>query len=281
MTIGEINELTVKRIGDISYILDCGDQELFLHKKEALVEHNVGDKVKVFVYIDSKRRLCASESTPLITASKPAFLKVVDIKEGIGYFLYYGMPKDLLLSVDDVVFEEKEKPMVGDYLYVYLKINPTTFRARLVPKVQYYDYMHPIGSLKEEEFYKCYVTSRSTNGITCHTQDGFEIFISKGCDRSYHRIGEPLQVKIIKRIDDIHYHGSLLKNKVTQMDEDSRKIYEFLKKNKDANLSETMSPIEIYNLFQMSKAAFKRAVGKLYKDRFIDIIDSAIKLKVE
>ena len=281
MTIGEINELTVKRIGDISYILDDGDQELFLHKKEALKEHSVGDKVKVFIYLDSKRRICASESTPLITASKPAFLKVVEIKEGVGYFLYDGMPKDLLLSKDDCIFEETEKPIIGDFLYVYLKVSPTTFRARLVPKAQYYDYMHPIGSLKEGEIYKAYVTSRSQYGVTCHTQDGFEIFISRGNDRSYHRIGEPLQINIIKKIDDIHYHGSLLKKKMVQMDEDSKKIYEFLKKNKDKELSEAMSPIEIYNLFQMSKAAFKRAVGKLYKDRFIDIIDSAIKLKVE
>ena len=281
MTIGEINELKVKRIADISYILDAGDTELFLHKKEALKEHSVGDTIKVFVYMDSKRRICASERTPLITASKPAFLKVVEIKEDVGYFLFDGMPKDLLLSKDDCTFEETEKPIVGDYLFVYLKINTGTFRAKLVPKNLYYDYLHPIGNLKEGEFYKVYVTSRSLSGITCHTADGFEVFVSRGNDRSYHRIGEALQVNIIKKIDDIHYHGSLLKKKVVQMDEDSKKIYAFLKKNKDIMITETMTPIEIYNLFQMSKASFKRAIGRLYKERFIDIIDSAIKLKVE
>ncbi|MBP5343301.1 hypothetical protein J6Y73_05190 [bacterium] len=281
MIIGEVNELKVKRIGDISYILDIDDEELFLHKKEALKEHKVGDIVKVFIYMDSKRRICASELTPLITASKPACLKIVEIREDVGYFLYDGMPKDLLLSKDDVTFEENEKPIVGDYLFVYLKINPTTFRAKLVPKAQYQEYLKPIGTLVIGEFYKVYVTSRSQYGVTCHTKEGYEVFISKGNDRAVHRIGEALQVNIIKKIDDLHYHGSLLKKKIVQMDEDSRRIYEYLKKNRNEVLSEAMSPIEIYNLFQMSKSAFKRAVGKLYKERFIDIIDTVIKLKVE
>ena len=86
----------------------------------------------------------------------PAFLKVVEIKEDVGYFLFDGMPKDLLLSKDDCTFEETEKPIVGDYLFVYLKINTGTFRAKLVPKNLYYDYLHPIGNLKEGEFYKVY-----------------------------------------------------------------------------------------------------------------------------
>ena len=281
MIIGEINELEIKRIGDISYILDDGDNEIFLHKKEALKEHKVGDKINVFIYLDSKRRICASEKTPLITVSKPAFLKVVEAKDGVGYFLYDGMPKDLLLAEDDCIFEESEKPMVGDYLFVYIKIANNAFRAKLVPKAAYGDYLKPDTPLKEREVYKAYVTSRSINGSICYTTSGHEIFISRGNDRTLHRIGEPLMVEIIKRVDDTHYHGSLLKKKVVQMDEDSKKIYAYLKQNRNVILSEDLSPIEIYNLFQMSKSAFKRAVGHLYKERIIDINDSCIKLKVE
>ena len=281
MIIGEINELKVKRIGDISYVLDDGDNEVFLHKKEALSEHKVGDTLKVFIYLDSKRRVCASENTPLITISKPAFLKVVDVKDGIGYFLYDGMPKDLLLSKDDCIFEENEKPMIGDYLFVYIKIVNGSFRAKLVPKARYNEYLIPETTLKEKDFYKVYVTSRSINGVTCHTENGHEVFVSRGLDRYLHRIGEPLTVEIIKKIDDTHYHGSLLKKKVTQMDEDSKKIYNYLKQNKNADLNEKMSPIEIYNLFQMSKGAFKNAIGRLYKERLIELDNGSIKLKVE
>ena len=66
------------------------------------------------------------------------------------------------------------------------------------------------------------------------------------------------------------------------MDEDSKKIYEYLRKNVVLGFSEDTPPIEIYNLFQMSKASFKRAVGHLYKERLVEIDDNGIiKLKVE
>jgi len=281
MIIGEVNKLKVKRVADISYILEDGDEEIFLHKKETLKDHNEGDMINVFIYLDSKRRICASEQTPLITASKPTFLKVVGYKEGTGYFLYDGMPKDLLLAEDDCEFGPTEKPEVGDYLFCYLKVTSGTFRARLVPKAMYPEYFKPVGTLDLKEFYPCYVTSRNSSGITCHTFDGFEIFVSRGCDRDIHRIGELLTVEIIKKTDDTHYHGSLLKNKVVQMDEDSKKIYKYLRENKQNPITEELSPIEIYNLFQMSKSAFKRAIGHLYKERLIELAGPYIKLKVE
>ncbi len=281
MIVGEVNTLKVKRISDISYILEDGENEIFLHKREAKRDLNVGDIVSVFIYQDSKKRYCASEETPLITKSKPTFLKVVEVKEGVGYFLYDGMPKDLLLAEDDCIFEENEKPIIGDYLFVYLKITPQTYRARLVPKIQFSELFKPIGSLKENEFYKAIVTSKSLNGLTLYTTDGFEIFVPKGSDRGIRRIGELVQVNIVKKIDDAHYHGSLLKKKVIQLDEDAKRVYNYLKQNKNEVLSEDLSPIDIYNKIQLSKGAFKRAVGRLYKERIIEICDGLIKLKVE
>ena len=57
MIIGEMNSLEVKRIGDISFILTDGNEEIFLHKKEALKEHVVGETIECFIYQDSKRRI--------------------------------------------------------------------------------------------------------------------------------------------------------------------------------------------------------------------------------
>jgi len=281
MIIGEINTLEVKRIGDISYVLTDGKEEIFLHKKEAKSEHIVGEKLNCFIYQDSKRRICASETKPLITVSKPAWLKVVGVKDEVGYFLYDGMPKDLLLAADDCTFQENEKPNIGDYLFVFLKATGGTFRARLVPKAMYTEFLKPEGTLRIGDFYKAFVTSRSVSGVTANTADGFEIFIPKGNDRYNHRIGEPLTIEILKKIDETHYQGTLLKKKVVQMDEDSKRIYEYLKRNIVLGLNDNSSPIEIYNQFQLSKASFKRAVGHLLKEHLIEIDNGIIKLKVE
>ncbi len=282
MIIGEVNELKVKRVADISYVLEDGEEELFLHKKEALAEHKEGDMINVFIYLDSKRRVCASERTPLITASKPAFLKVAGVKEGVGYFLDDGMPKDLLLSKDDCIFEESEKPMEGDYLFVFLIAKGGTFRARLVPKSSYENYMKPDTSLRMRDYYETYVTSRTLTGLITYTLNGHQIFIPRGMDRASHRIGEKLKVQIIK-YDENHnsYIGTLLKNKTDQLDEDAKKIYQYMKSHRMEILSENDSPIDIYQKFQMSKGAFKNACGHLYKEKLIEINDGILKLRVE
>lgn len=278
MLIGGINELEIIRIGDIAYTLSDGENEIFFHKKEALKEHSVGEKVTVFIYQDSKKRICASENKPVITVLKPEFLKIVSYKEEVGYFLYDGMPKDLLLSADDYLFEDNTKPQIGDYLFVFLKATNGTFRARLVPKQMYDQFLVPKGELVINDFYEAFVNEINLNGVNCVTRDGFHIYIPRGNDRNYHRIGEMLNVQVIKEVDESHYHGTLLKNKVAQMDEDSKKIFNYLKKIEPV-LFENDEPIHIYSLFQMSKAAFKRAIGHLYKEGLVDINNSVISLR--
>ena len=281
MIIGDVNELEVKRVSDIAYVLTDGENEIFMHKKEAVREHEVNDKVKVFIYQDSKKRLAASENKPLITINRPSFLKVVGIKEDTGFFLHDGMPKDLQLAFDDCIFEEDEKPQIGDYLFVYLKANEHTFRARLVARQAYNEYLIPQKDIDNKEFVKAYVTSRTKEGVYAYTFEGHEIFVPKGNDRMSHRIGEELTVQVIENKGNFKYTGTLLKKKTLQLDEDARKVFNYLKTNKNDILSEKDSPIEIYQKFQMSKSSFKRAVGILYKERFIDIVNDIIKLKVE
>lgn len=281
MIIGDYNKLTVKRISDIAYILADGENEIFLHKKEAEKPYEVGDEVNLFIYLDSKRRPAATSLKPLITASTPAFLKVVEIKEGLGFFLYYGMPKDLLLSFIDVPFSEENYPEVGDMLYVYLKTTNNNFRAKVLPKSAFYDYMHPKGSLKEKDSVKVYIVQIKKDGIVAFTLDGFEVFIPIYYSRERHRIGEELTVEIIKTIDERSYQGSLIKKKELQIDDDSKMVLDYLKIYKKTSLTDKSDPIDIYQTFQMSKAAYKRAIGRLYKEKLIDLSDDSVQLKVE
>lgn len=281
MIIGELNQLTVKRISDIAYILTDGisDDEIFLHKKEAEKDYKVGDSVTVFLYEDSKRRIAASTHVPLITASKPAFLEVVEVIPELGFFLYDGMPKDLLLSVKDFPYEKDQFPEVGDMLYVYLKTTKDNFRAKLLPKEAFYDYMHPTGHLNKGDETKAYVVQTVPLGLVAFTLDGREIFIPNSLYRGKKRIGEEVTTIIETVVDDRHYHGSLLKPKAIQMDEDMKKVLNYLKIHRQTNLTDKSEPIAIYQAFQLSKAAYKRALGALYKERLIDLTDEQVTLK--
>ncbi len=282
MRIGELNKLKVKRISDIAYVLENDEgEEVFLHKKEAKEKLNVGDEIDVFIYIDSKRRIAASTMTPLITASKPAFLKVVSVDPEMGFFLYDGMPKDLLLSMRDYPYSIDEAPKVGDYLFVKLQISNNSFRAKLLPKEAFLDYMHPSGMFRVNDWVKAYKVNTVPSGTIAFDSEGREFFIPKDLIRGKHRIGEELYICVIKVIDERRYQATALKPKLEQLDEDSKRVLNYLKKYKKSNLTDKSDPMDIYKTFQLSKAAYKRAIGRLYKDRIIDIKEDVIELKVE
>ena len=281
MKIGEKNKLKVKRISDIAYILEDGDEEIFLHKKEAKYDYEVGDIVDVFIYVDSKRRLAASEATPLITSSMPAFLEVVAIKENLGFFLIDGMPKDLLLSYDDFPYKEEYYPMVGDKLLVYLKTANNTFRARLLPKNGFTIFPED-GDIKVDEYSRAYIIDISDSGITAITTSGsYSIFIPKSFYRGEHRICEKIMPLVTKMRDERHFSGSLLLTKKAQLSDDSKMILEYLKKNKTVSLGDKSDPIDIYQVFRLSKKAFKDAIGILYKEKLITISDNSISLIID
>ena len=282
MRIGEINKLKVKRISDIAYVLenDEGD-EIFLHKKEAKEKLNVDDEIDVFIYIDSKRRIAASTATPLITASKPAFLKVVSVDPEMGFFLYDGMPKDLLLSMRDYPYTIEEAPRVGDYLFVKLQTTNNSFRAKLLPKEAFYDFMHPSGMLRVNDWVKAYKVNTVPSGTIAFDTEGREFFIPKDLIRGKHRIGEELNICVIKVNNERSYQASALKPKLEQLDEDSKRVLKYLKTYKKCYLTDNSDPMDIYKTFQLSKAAYKRAIGRLYRERIINMTDEMIELKVE
>ena len=282
MRIGEINKLKVKRISDIAYVLenDEGD-EIFLHKKEAKEKLNVDDEIDVFIYIDSKRRIAASTATPLITASKPAFLKVVSVDPEMGFFLYDGMPKDLLLSMRDYPYSIEEAPKVGDYLFVKLQTTNNSFRAKLLPKEAFYAFMHSSGMLRVNDWVKAYKVNTVPSGTIAFDTEGREFFIPKDLIRGKHRIGEELNICVIKVNTERSYQASALKPKLEQLDEDSKRVLNYLKTYKKCYLTDNSDPMDIYKTFQLSKAAYKRAIGRLYRERIINMTDEMIELKVE
>ena len=65
-----------------------------------------------------------------------------------------------------------------------------------------------------------------------------------------------------------------------QMDADAQKILQIIERYGGAlPFNDKASPEVIKKEAQMSKNAFKRAVGRLYKERKIEITETGIKLK--
>lgn len=268
--IGEINQLSVLRQTDIGFILTDTHEEVFLHNNDSNFRNlKPNDKVAAFIYFDNKGRVAATLKEPLITIGNPTFLKVSAIHHDLGVFLDMGINKDILLSKDDLPDDYELWPQKDDLLYVNLKL-----KHRLTAK------LHPIHEIKlspeTELALKSNVLSIvhkiGREGINLLTKEGHTIFVHQSLIHETYRIGQEVNVKITYKSDK-GYSGSLIKQKEVLMHDDANRILSYLIKNGEMNLTSDSDSIDIFNQFQLSKKAFKRALGTLYKQRKIDFKD--------
>ncbi len=266
MEIGRFNLLTVMRETDISYILTDGKEEVFLHKKEALKAYEPGDTLEVFLYVDNRGRTTASTRIPYIAMEEAAFLQVVSVNFEFGVFLDNNLIKDLLLSKDDLPFNLDEWPKPQDMIFVQLREKKGTLFAKFVGRKQIGSYFLDKVLLESGKSYQAYVQYLLDDGLICFTPNGDEIFIHVNNTRRKYRLGEEVHPRILKQNESLEYVGSLIEQKETMIKSDADIILDYLDSHEGLmRFTDKSNPVEIQAAFKMSKSAFKRALGSLYK----------------
>jgi len=215
MDLGKINRLIVKREADISYILTDGELEIFLHKKEAERPYQIGEVISVFLYDDNLGRITASTKPPSLELGGIALLDVKQTNTNYGAFLYYGMVKDLLLSLDDLPHNKKSWPKENF--------------AKILSRFELSKTFENKEDLTEAEKYPAYVMYLLDNGIVAFTEDGHEIFVHNNNLRETVRLGQKLEIKIIALNSTGNYSGTLIEQKELMIDTDSKLLLEYLK----------------------------------------------------
>lgn len=280
MQIGQINTLTVLRESDIAYVLTDGTQEIFLHKKEALKPYANGESIDVFLYVDNIGRMTASTKQPLVTITQPGWIEVVQIQHQYGVFLHYGMVKDGLLSKDDLPLQIEKWPHVHDHVFCILKEKKQQLFLKQVPRKQVREFLQPQTTLEVKASVDAIVSFFLSDGLVAFTQAGHEIFVHYNQTRKEYRLGETVQVRILASHENHEYVASLIGQKETMMDGDSQRILEYLRNhNNQMRFTDQSSPEEIQAAFRMSKGAFKRALGTLYKAGLVVLTEESTNLK--
>lgn len=270
LAMGNYNELKVLRESDLAYILSEGEGEIFLHKKQAVGEVKAGDIVRVFLYFDNQKRVTATMREPIIDTEKAAFVDVIDVNEHLGVFLSVGLIKDLLLSRDDLSFKKNEWPQVGDKVFVRMKASKHQLTARIIPRYEIRNYLKPTTELIEGECYDAYCVFIGEEGVVFSTVEGHYIYVYFKNVRKQYRLGEKAYVKIIQVKVGYQYNGTLIEQKEIMLGTDAMVIKEYLEKHGGTvALTDKSTPEEIRAIFTMSKAAFKRAIGTLYKEKVV------------
>ncbi len=275
LTLGQIQTLQVVKTTEFGVYLavaqDSNDRVL-LPKKQVPEGVKLGTEIEVFIYKDSEDRLIATTTKPALTLNQVALLTVKEVVQ-IGAFLDWGLAKDLLLPFK----QQTGKVAKGDQVLVTLYIDKS---HRLCASMKVYEYLSTDSPYKKDD---------KVSGIVYELSDQFGTFVA--VDNKYSalipkkelvrpvKIGEQIEARVISVKDNGKLDLSLREKSYIQMDVDKEII---LKKLIGAGgflpYHDKSDPEDIKREFELSKNAFKRAVGRLLKDGSITLEENGMRL---
>lgn len=275
MEIGKTNKLIVARATDFGfYLTDDANNEVLLPNAYVSEDLSIADEIEVFIYKDSEDRLVATNLTPYIQLEEFAVLQVKDVNQ-FGAFMDWGLAKDLL-----VPFNEQTKKMEeGNWYLIYLLKDEKTDRLFGSAKVKKFLHFEDI-ELKQGDEVNLLLFNRTDLGMNAIINNKYKglIFnsdIHKNIQAGDKTIGFVKNIREDGKIDislePIGYQNSINQN--------SEIILSALKQNNGfLNLSDSSSPEDIKYMIGLSKKAFKKALGNLYKNKKIELFKDGIKL---
>ena len=272
--LGHYNTLPIIRRTDIGVFVDGGDfGDILLPRKYVTDTMKVGEPLKVYLYNDSEDRIIATTLQPLAQVGECAYLRVVSTSH-YGAFLDWGLPKDLL-----VPFSEQQRPMQQGYSYtVYLFVDTTTQRIAASTKLENWlsiDASH----FKPRQPVELLIYGKSDLGFKA-VIDGTHLgqLYTNEVFRPLH-YGEQINGFIKQQRDDGRIDLMLQLPSHIERDRLSDAIVEHLQQNDGVTqLTDKSPPDTIYQVFGVSKANYKKALGKLYRERRIAIDKQKITL---
>ena len=272
MRLGEKQVLTVVKIVDFGVYLGSDEERVLLPKKQVPEGIEVGDPVEVFLYKDSSDRMIATTKEPKITLGELAVLEVADVGR-VGAFLDWGLEKDLLLPFK----EQTVKVEKGDRCLVSLYVDKS---GRLCATMKVYPLLRTDSPYQKNDMVRGTVYGISREfGVFVAVDDRYSALIPRREVYGRMFIGQQVEA----RVADVKADGKLdlsVRGRIPeQMDADAQQIMERIEKNGGyLPFTDKADPERIKMEFGMSKAAFKRAVGRLLKQRKITIDENQGKI---
>lgn len=266
--LGRITTLTVSRKAAFGYFLTDGEEDVLLHQNETSVELEEDQKINVFLYMDSQGRIAATTVLPDITVGTYGWAQVCDVKPGVGVFINIGVQKDMLLGEEDLPVHTSVWPIVGDMLYITLRVNNND---RIYVKLATDPVITDISKKAERsDFNKNihgFIYRTAKVGSWVYTAEGLKGFIHESQRKQEPRLGEKVEGRIIDVKEDGSVNVSLIPRKQEALDVDSEQILSYLEsRGGSMPYSDKSAPEDILERFSLSKGSFKRALGRLMKE---------------
>lgn len=274
MKLGKTQTLKIAEINNSGAFLESENGERAFLPKIFLDENaEIDDDVEVFVYQDDDK-LKATTEIPSAEVGEFAVMNCVQSLPS-GAFMDWGIIKDLFIPYK----QQKGKILEGKRYLVYIYIDEVSGRITGTTKFKRNQNYENV-PFKTDDKVDLIIAGQSELGWNVVVNKKYLglIYTSDVFKKLYPLSDEMGYIKTIR--EDGKIDVTLQKQGFVQnIDEFKQKILDKLEENYGLlYLTDDSSPEEIKEELQMSKKNFKKAIGGLYKENVIEILEDKIKL---
>lgn len=275
MKIGEYQRLQVIGESEHGIYLGDGETKVLLPNNQCPDDLVMRDFIEVFVYTDSDDRPIATLDRPYAKVGEFALLRCVGVSRP-GAFLNWGLAKDLLCPM-----REQTYPMLeGEDYVVRVYLDQVTNRVACSTRLSRY-LTNDGSSLEPGQKVKILVADFTRDFIVVIINNSIKgsIFPDEWHERL--ELGEERDA-YVKRIrpGDSRVAISLRPQGYEAVLSERDRIINALRENGGSlPVSDKSSPEEIHKRFGLSKGAFKKLIGNLFREGIIEIGNRDIRLK--
>lgn len=269
---GQLNRLKVIREVEFGVYLEGGREGgILLPRAEVPAGTRLGDRLQVFVYLDTNDMPIATTKRPRAQVGQFANLKVAEVNE-VGAFLDWGLPKDLFLPYN----EQTRRLKPGESVTVFLYLDNT---GRIAATTRLEKHFDPAPEYHQGQLVELLVWRRTDIGYLVILDNRAQALLHQQDIHRPVRVGQRLPGFVKQVREDGKITVMLEKPGYARVDPLAQQVLNYLEaRNGFCALGDKSDPDAIRETFGVSKKAYKMALGQLMKSGRIQQDEQGIHL---
>lgn len=246
-----------------------GRDVVTINESEAKEDWEEGQSVHVLIYRDRKGNMAATGYLPTIRKGTYGWAKVIKVTDRDGATVDIGSTQSAVVKAEDLPKLRELWPQVGDCVFMTLR---TDREGGLYGRLATEEKIEELYVEAPTTVYNSDLEARAYRLLPVGTfllsiKGMYRIFVHQSERVSEPRLGQAVKVRIIEVKEDGTLNGSMLPRKQERLSDDAETVWRYLQSvGGKMPFGDKSTPEEIQEMFSLSKAAFKRALGKLMKD---------------